>query len=117
VCLEPSDHGGGKLFAVCNLYSITINQAAISALFRVVNRHVGNLARMPGLFPDYKALFIRTGAQGRETRDRALGHAVVVKCAHGGHQKARREAASEGQVRTVKEGETANDLYAFRLDD
>ena len=32
---------------MCNLYSITTNQAAISALFRVVNRYVGNLAPMP----------------------------------------------------------------------
>ena len=38
---------------VCNLYSITTNQAAIIALFRVVNRYVGNLAPMPGVFPDY----------------------------------------------------------------
>jgi hypothetical protein len=30
---------------MCNLYSITTNQAAIAALFRVVNRYVGNLAR------------------------------------------------------------------------
>ena len=29
---------------MCNLYSITTNQAAIAALFRVVNRYVGNLA-------------------------------------------------------------------------
>lgn len=28
---------------MCNLYSITTNQAAIAALFRVVNRYVGNL--------------------------------------------------------------------------
>jgi hypothetical protein len=28
---------------MCNLYSITTNQAAIIALFRVINRHVGNL--------------------------------------------------------------------------
>jgi hypothetical protein len=28
---------------MCNLYSITTNQAAILALFRVVNRYVGNL--------------------------------------------------------------------------
>jgi hypothetical protein len=28
---------------MCNLYSITANQAAIIALFRVVNRYVGNL--------------------------------------------------------------------------
>jgi hypothetical protein len=27
---------------MCNLYSITTNQAAIAALFRVVNRNIGN---------------------------------------------------------------------------
>jgi hypothetical protein len=36
---------------MCNLYSITTNQAAIAALFRVVNRYVGNLQPMPGAFP------------------------------------------------------------------
>ena len=36
---------------MCNLYSITTNQAAIAALFRVVNRYVGNLAPMPGVLP------------------------------------------------------------------
>ena len=51
---------------VCNLYSITTNQAAIIALFRVVNRYVGNLAPMPGVFPDYKAPVVRKGAEGRE---------------------------------------------------
>jgi hypothetical protein len=44
---------------MCNLYSITTNQAAIGALFRVVNRYVGNLAPMPGVFPDYPAPVIR----------------------------------------------------------
>jgi hypothetical protein len=34
---------------MCNLYSITTNQAAIIALFRVVNRYVGNLAPMLGV--------------------------------------------------------------------
>jgi hypothetical protein len=29
--------------------------AAIAALFRVVNRYIGNLAPMPGVFPDYPA--------------------------------------------------------------
>jgi putative SOS response-associated peptidase YedK len=51
---------------VCNLYSITTNQAAISGLFRVVNRYVGNLAPMPGVFPDYTAPIVRTGLEGRE---------------------------------------------------
>ncbi len=44
---------------MCNLYSITTNQAAIAALFRVVNRYVGNLAPMPGVFPDYPAPVVR----------------------------------------------------------
>jgi hypothetical protein len=40
---------------MCNLYSITTNQAAIIALFRVVNQYAGNLPPMPGVFPDYSA--------------------------------------------------------------
>ena len=36
------------------------------ALFRVVNRYVGNLAPMPGVFPDYQAPIVRNGADGRE---------------------------------------------------
>jgi putative SOS response-associated peptidase YedK len=51
---------------VCNLYSITTNQAAIIAMFRVLNRYVGNLAPMPGVFPDYPAPIVRNGADGRE---------------------------------------------------
>jgi hypothetical protein len=35
---------------LCNLYSITTNQAAIIALFRVMNQQVGNLPPMPGMF-------------------------------------------------------------------
>jgi hypothetical protein len=34
---------------MCNLYSITTNQAAIAALFRVMNQYVGNLPPMPRL--------------------------------------------------------------------
>ncbi len=49
-----------------NLYSITTNQAAIAALFRVVNRYVGNLAPMPGVFPDYPAPVIRNAGADRE---------------------------------------------------
>jgi hypothetical protein len=44
------------------LYSITTNQAAIIALFRVVNRYVGNLPLMPGVFPDYPAPVERNAA-------------------------------------------------------
>ena len=51
---------------MCNLYSITTNQAAIAALFRVVNRYVGNLAPMPGVFPDYPAPVIRNTDTGTD---------------------------------------------------
>ena len=65
---------------MCNLYSITTNQAAIIALFRVVNRYVGNLAPMPGEFPATK-LRLAQRADGRELateslrRSRPTGHA------------------------------------------
>ena len=51
---------------MCNLHSITTNQAAIAALFRVVNRHVGNLAPMPRVFPDYPAPELRSTDTGTE---------------------------------------------------
>ena len=51
---------------MCNLYSITTNQAAIINLFRVINRYVGNLAPMPGVFPDYPAPVIRNTDAGTE---------------------------------------------------
>ena len=44
---------------MCDLYSITTNQAAIAALFRVINRYVGNLPPMPGVFPDDPAPVVR----------------------------------------------------------
>jgi len=51
---------------VHNLYSITTNQAAIIALFRVINRYVGNLPPMPGVFPDYPAPVVRNAGDDRE---------------------------------------------------
>jgi putative SOS response-associated peptidase YedK len=51
---------------MCNFDSITTNQAAIIALFRVMNRYVGNLPPMPGVFPDYPAPVVRNAAGERE---------------------------------------------------
>jgi putative SOS response-associated peptidase YedK len=51
---------------MCNLYSITTNQAAIIGLFRVTNRYVGNLPPMPGVFPDYPAPVVRNAGAERE---------------------------------------------------
>lgn len=49
---------------MCNLYSITTNQAAIAELFRIVRRYEANLPPMPGVFPDYPAPVIRHGGDG-----------------------------------------------------
>ena len=79
---------------MCSLYSITTNQAAIAALFRVVNRYVGNLAPMPGVFPDYPAPVIRNTDSGTELAIDAVGHAAAT--AHrraAGHQHQKRLAA------------------------
>ena len=51
---------------MCNLYSITTSQEAIRALFRVMNRYAGNLAPMPGVFPDYPAPVVRNAGTERE---------------------------------------------------
>ena len=49
---------------MCNL----TNQAAIIALFRVINRCVGNLPPMPGVFPDYSAPVVRKVGADRELK-------------------------------------------------
>ena len=51
---------------MCNLYSITTNQAAIIALLRVINHHVGNLPPMPGVFPDFPTPVVRSDGGQRE---------------------------------------------------
>jgi putative SOS response-associated peptidase YedK len=51
---------------MCNLYSITTNQAAIIGLFRVINRYVGNLAQTPRVFPEYPAPVIRNTENGTQ---------------------------------------------------
>jgi putative SOS response-associated peptidase YedK len=41
-------------------------QAAILALFRVINRYAGSLPPMPGVFPDYPAPIVRNAGAERE---------------------------------------------------
>jgi hypothetical protein len=47
---------------MCNQYSITTNQAAIIALFRVINRDVGNRRRFPGYSPTTRLRWFATTA-------------------------------------------------------
>src|SRR4051812_33550183 len=49
---------------MCNLYSLTKGQQAIRELARAMRDSTGNLPPMPGIFPDYPAPIVRTGADG-----------------------------------------------------
>ncbi len=49
---------------MCNLYSLTIGQAAIVALVRAMRDRTGNLPPMPGIFPDYPAPIVRNASDG-----------------------------------------------------
>ena len=71
---------------MCNLYSITTNQETIRALFRVINRYVGNLPPMPGVFPDYHAPVVRNAGTERELvmMRRGCRHRRVLRSA--GHK-------------------------------
>jgi len=51
---------------MCNIYIITLLRKQSSRPFRVVNRYVGNLSPMLGMFPDYPAPVIRNTDSGDE---------------------------------------------------
>jgi len=51
---------------MCNLYSMTKNQAAIRQLFAVTNDTTGNLPSLSGIFPDREAPVVRNADSGRE---------------------------------------------------
>jgi hypothetical protein len=42
------------------------HKEAIRALFRVMNRNIGDLSPMPGVFPDYPAPVVRNVGNERE---------------------------------------------------
>lgn len=50
---------------MCNLYSITKNQAAIIEFTQAMRDVSGNLPPMPGVFPDYKAPVVRNAPDGK----------------------------------------------------
>ena len=50
---------------MCNLYSITKGQKAISDLAKALVDHAGNMPSLPGIFPDGMAPIIRTIADGQ----------------------------------------------------
>jgi hypothetical protein len=59
-------------------YSVTTNQAAIIALFRVINRYVGNLPPVPGVFPDFPAPMIRNTSDLPRSRYQLTAPVLVM---------------------------------------
>ena len=51
---------------MCNLYSITRGQEAMRRLFAIEHDDAGNLAAMPGVFPDAVAPVVRVAGGARE---------------------------------------------------
>ena len=49
---------------MCNPYSLTKGQDAIRQLARAMRDTTGNLPLLPGIYPDYSAPIVRTGADG-----------------------------------------------------
>lgn len=62
---------------MCNLYSIATNQAAIVALFRVVNRYVGDLQQIPGVPRLSSSRDPQHESGDRDDAD-ALGHGTIA---------------------------------------
>lgn len=44
---------------MCNLYSVTSNQAALRALVKAFRDSTGNMPELPGIYPDYYAPIVR----------------------------------------------------------
>src|SRR5260370_2625553 len=89
--------------ATWNLYSITTNQAVMIALFRVINRYVGNLAPMPGVFPDYKAPIVRNGPEGRVLETARWGMPSSSKALKDATKKRAEKLQAKGKTVDFKE--------------
>jgi putative SOS response-associated peptidase YedK len=88
---------------MCNLYSMTKNQAAIRALFGAATDSAGNLPSMPGIFPDYPAPIVRNAGFGREL---ALARWGMPSSQFAQMQSAKKRAAkleAKGQTVDFKE--------------
>jgi hypothetical protein len=99
------------LLADVHLDSITTNQAAIAALFRVVNRYVGNLAPMPGVFPDYPEPVVRNTNSGTELAMMRWGMPPPPRTGGPGHEYSKHVAEEDDILRqTALAGTSAAEI-------
>ena len=75
----------------------------MSALFRVVTRYVGNLAPMPGVFPDYPAPVLRNTETGRELSMMRWGGTATAPRRAAGHQHPQRVITALARLAEAEE--------------
>jgi putative SOS response-associated peptidase YedK len=95
---------------VCNLYSMTTNVEAIRRLFEVdpANDRAGNLASMPGIYPDYPAPIVRNGSGEREL--------AMARWSMPSSQKALMDATKKRVEKLQAKGKTVEFKELLRLE-
>lgn len=68
---------------MCNLYSVTTNQAAMRALVKAFNDLTGNMPPLPGIYPDYFAPIVRGSDAERQLSLARWGLPSLVSPADG----------------------------------
>ncbi|GGF56868.1 DUF159 family protein [Azorhizobium oxalatiphilum] len=91
---------------MCNLYSMTKGQQAIREIAKALRDTTGNLPPMPGIFPDYEAPIVRTGADG--VRELALARWGMPSS-----QKALLDAATKRAEKRAAKGKPVEDFKAL----
>src|SRR6202051_2829973 len=101
-CANVRGHGA---VLMCNLYSMTTNVEAIRRLFQVdpASDRAGNLASMPGIYPDYKAPIVRNGNGGRELATARSGLAASSKALMDATKKRAEKLQAKGKPVDFKE--------------
>ncbi|MBP2147906.1 SOS response-associated peptidase [Xanthobacter flavus] len=94
---------------MCNLYSHTSNVQAIIDLARATRNLAGNLPPQPGIFPDYEAPIVRTGADGAR-------EIAVARWGMPSSQLALMEAAKKRAAKLEAKGQPVDFKELLRLE-
>jgi putative SOS response-associated peptidase YedK len=94
---------------MCNLYSVTIGQAAIIAFTRAMRDLTGNMPPLPGIFPDYAAPVVRNAPD----RVREL---AMLRWGMRSSQFALMQAAQKRAAKLEAKGQAVNFKQLLRME-
>src|SRR5687768_12762143 len=94
---------------MCNLYSMTTNQAAIIAIARALRDHTGNLPPLAGIYPDYRAPVVRNAADG-------VRELAMLRWGMPSSQKALLDAAGRRASRLRAKGKDVNFAELLKME-